>query len=73
MEIEEGEIYTSYQAGSKAKVIRVDDDIVTYEITYHPTTDRFIGRRNNINKEEFIEKTLRFNIDYDEQKRQLNI
>lgn len=70
--IKNGETYTSYKVGSRARVIDITDHTVTYEIIYHPTK-QMIGYRAKMGKLEFASRTVKFNSDYKDHKRKLKI
>lgn len=73
MEIEQGKTYTSYDIGSKAKVISIHDNIVTYKIVYHPNRAEIVGNRGKERKHNFITRTRKFNVSYKDHKQQLKI
>lgn len=73
MTIEIGEIYTSYEVGSRAKVINIVDDIVEYEIVYHPDRPEIVGCRGKKEKHSFASRTKLFNVSYTDHKQKLKI
>lgn len=73
MKLEIGETYTSYEIGSRARVIDITDNILTYEIVYHPHNPEILGCRGKMEKQNFASRTERFNASYRDHKLKLEI
>lgn len=75
MKLHIGNEYNSIETGSTARVVDVDDEFVTFKITYHPDVPELVGKIITRPKDEFIKRTERYNLNsyYDKHKRKLKL